>query len=284
MKALLNQFKSYLQEIDSSPETVKAYTSDTRKFAKWYSETTGTLPDMYSVGPLDIAEFKRYLMNKNQKPATINRAVISLSALFKYLDIPNPAKDIKLLQEVKAAPKSLNRKELLALIRSVRASGKIRDIAIVTLLLHTGIRVSELCALNTDDIVLRERSGTVTIRSGKGNKRRRVPLNSTVRNALNEWLDTRENNSKALFNGKGSNSLSTRAIGYLLEKYSYRAGLEKVTPHVLRHTFCKSLIDAGESLDRVATLAGHENLNTTARYTRATGKDLQRAVERLAWE
>ncbi|WP_192868153.1 site-specific integrase, partial [Calderihabitans maritimus] len=79
-------------------------------------------------------------------------------------------------------------------------------------------------------------------------------------------------------------SLSPRAIEYLLAKYAYDARLEGVTPHVLRHTFCKSLIDAGESLDRVAVLAGHSNLNTTARYTRPSDKDLQRAVERLAWE
>jgi site-specific recombinase XerD len=178
----------------------------------------------------------------------------------------------------------LGRKEFLALIRSVRASGKTRDIAIVTLFLHTGIRVSELCALNTDDVILKERSGYVIIRSGKGNKRREVPLNSTVRNALKEWLGIRGNDSKALFTGKRSNSLSTRAVGYLLEKYSFRAGLEKVTPHVLRHTFCKSLVDAGESLDRVATLAGHENLNTTARYTTPTQKDLQRSVENISWQ
>ena len=53
---------------------------------------------------------------------------------------------------------------------------------------------------------------------------------------------------------------------------------------MLRHTFCKSLVDSGESLDRVALLAGHSNLNTTARYTRASARDLERAVERLEWE
>ena len=133
-------------------------------------------------------------------------------------------------------------------------------------------------------MVIKKRSGHVIIRLGKGNNRREVPLNSTARNALKEWLDARENNSKALFTGKGSVSLSPRAVEYLIKKYSTRAGLENVTPHVLRHTFCKSLVDTGESLGRVATLAGHENLNTTAKYTKATGRDLQNAVEKLAWE
>jgi len=284
MKELLEKFRIYLLEKDSSLETIKAYISDVNKFVKWYSQTTGALPDMCSVGPLDIAEFKRHLMDRNQKPSTINRAIVSLSAFFKWLGVPNPAKEIKLLPEVKTAPQALERKELLALIRSVRASGKPRDVAIVILLLHTGLRVSELCALKLEDVAIKERSGHVIVRSGKGNKRREVPLNSTARSGLKEWLKVRENSSKALFTGRGSGSLSPRAVEYLIKKYSSRAGLEDVTPHVLRHTFCKSLVDAGESLDRVATLAGHENLNTTSKYTKATGRDLQNAVEKLAWK
>lgn len=283
MQELIEQFRTYLQEKDSSPETVKAYLSDINKFAGWYCETEGTLPDMRLVGSLDIAEFKRYLLNKNQKPATINRAIISLSALFNWLGISNPAKEIKRLPEVKTAPKSLERKELLFLIRSVRSSGKPRDIAIVTLLLHTGIRVSELCALTLDDVILKGRSGRVIVKSGKGNKRREVPLNSTARNALKEWLDKRSNVPGSSFSGKKSDSLSPRAVEQLLGKYSSMAGLEKVTPHTLRHTFCKSLIYAGESLDRVATLAGHSSLNITKRYIAPSTDDLQEAVESIAW-
>lgn len=64
MQELLEQFKIHLQEKDSSPETIKAYLSDIKKFAGWYRETEGTAPDMNTVGSLDIAEFKRYLLNK----------------------------------------------------------------------------------------------------------------------------------------------------------------------------------------------------------------------------
>lgn len=65
--------------------------------------------------------------------------------------------------------------------------------------------------------------------------------------------------------------LSPRAVEYLISKYAYEARLDYVTPHTLRHTFCKFLTDAGESLDRVAVLAGHSNLNTTAHHTRSNG-------------
>lgn len=77
--------------------------------------------------------------------------------------------------------------------------------------------------------------------------------------------------------------MASRTAERVLEKFSGMAEL-KVTPHQLRHTFCKMLLDAGESIDRVAALAGHENLNTTARYTRPSSQDLERAVEKLAWE
>lgn len=77
-----------------------------------------------------------------------------------------------------------------------------------------------------------------------------------------------------MFTSQKNGPLSPRAVEHLLTKYAYAARLEGITPHTLRHTFCKSLIDAGESLDRVAVLAGHSNLNTTARYTQPTEKDL----------
>ena len=156
----------------------------------------GGAPRYKNVGPLDLAEFKRHVLNKNQKPATINRAIIALSsfftwAIFKSYVNSNPASNIKLLPETQAAPKSLNRKEQLALMRAVQGKGKVRDIAIITLLLHTGLRVSELCSLTVNDIVLKERTGHLVVRSGKGDKRREVPLNATARSALKEWMDTR---------------------------------------------------------------------------------------------
>lgn len=287
MNDLIIQYKESLRENDLSSQTIQGYLNDLNKFIKWYQGTEGEPPGINDVGPLDLAEFKRHLLNKNQKPATINRAIIALSSFFNWA-IPkeyansNPAGNIKLLPETKAAPKSLDRREQLALMRAVQGEGKVRDIAIITLLLHTGLRVSELCSLTVNDIVLRERTGHLIIRSGKGNKRREVPLNATARSALKGWLNSRQNNTISLFNGKQSNSLSSRAVEYIVEKYAYIAKLENLSPHVLRHTFLKTLVDAGESLDRVAILAGHENLNTTAKYTRPTATDLQKSVDELS--
>jgi integrase/recombinase XerC len=290
MNEILTDFEQYLRgEKDASSATVRAYLNDLEKFFRWYLETTGETPKFDAIGALDIAEFKRYMQNRGQKPATINRALACLSTFFTWAverghAAQNPAGGVKPVPEVKPAPKALGRREQLALMRAVQKGGRVRDIAIVTLLLHAGLRVSEVCALTLDDIVLGERSGKVIIRLGKGGKRREVPLNATARKAIKDWLGVRGEAPGPLFTSQKGGFLSARAVEYLLAKYAYNAHLEKVTPHVLRHTFCKSLIDAGESLDRVAVLAGHSNLNTTARYTRPSDDDLQRAVDRLAWE
>lgn len=290
MQEILNAFEVYLRgEKDASQATVRSYLNDLKKFVRWYYETTGEAARVDAVGPLDIAEFKRHMLNQNQKPATINRALASLSVFFSWAiehgrTAQNPVSGVKPVPEARPAPKALGRREQLALMRAAQKTGRARDIALVTFLLHTGLRVSELCSLTLEDVTLRERSGVVVVRSGKGSKRREVPLNVTARKALRDWLTIRSEAPGPLFISQKGGPLSPRAVEHLLAKYAYAARLEGVTPHVLRHTFCKSLIDAGESLDRVAVLAGHSNLNTTARYTRPSGADLQKAVERLAWE
>jgi site-specific recombinase XerD len=279
----INDFLDYHRSIDTAHRSILSYQSDLRKFKRWSPDTS-----IESIGPLDIAEFKRYLQKKGQKPNTINRALVTLTLFFdwaveKGLVESNPASNVKYVKEVKTAPKSLSRREQLSFMRAVNQGRKIRDIAIATLLLHTGVRVTEMCMLDIKDIIIKERSGSVTV-LGKGNKERTVPLNATIRNALREWLIVRGYEPGPLFYSQKGGRISPRSVERLVKKYAYHARLDGVTPHILRHTFCKSLIDAGVSIDRVAVLAGHESLDTTARYTRPTQMDLQKAVEKLEWE
>lgn len=281
----IEEFKADMIARDCSINTVKSYTSDLRKFMRWYFETTGEYPVMSLVGAIDIAEYKRYLLNKEQYPATINRAIISLSAYFAWAKLPDPTKEIKSLREMRKPPRILTRTEQQALMRAAQNAGS-RDVAIITLLVHTGIRVSEAISLDIRDIYIRKRSGHLVVRHGKGNKRRVIPLNSTARNAVSEWIETRGAERGSLFPGrKGKDSrLTARAVEYMLQRLSQEARIDHVSPHMLRHTFCKSLIDAGEPLGAIALLAGHENLNTTARYTRPSKTDLEKGVQKIAWE
>gem|GEM_PF-182672 len=113
-----------------------------------------------------------------------------------------------------------------------------------------------------------EHSGYVIVRYCKGSKYRELPLNATARRTLGDYLA--KLSGEWLFPSKNG-PMTRRLAEKVIVKYARLAGVE-ATPYRLRHTFCKMLVDAGESLDRVAVLAGHENLNTTARYTWPRGK------------
>ncbi|MGB9804549.1 tyrosine-type recombinase/integrase [Desulfofundulus sp.] len=282
----LDGFIVHLKSRNCSLKTIAAYTGALRSFMRWLEDTTGSPFDPASVTPLDVADYRRYMLNRNRKPATINLHLDALSSFFSWaasngMISSDPTEGVKRISEQRGAPRWLTRQELGALMRAVQKYGIPRDRALLAILLHTGLRISEAVSLHVEDVVIRERSGWVTVREGKGGKRREVPLNVTARRIIQEWLTVHPGGDWFFPGRKGH--MTARTAEKILEKYARLAGVE-VTPHQLRHTFCKMLVDAGESLDRVAVLAGHSNLNTTARYTRPGMQDLEKAVEKLSWE
>jgi integrase/recombinase XerC len=154
-----------------------------------------------------------------------------------------------------------------------------RNQATVMTLLHTGLRVSELCALT-----LHLRSGKLVIHRGKGMKYREVPLSAPVREALATWLKYRAglvgSDVKAMFVTKYREGIYPDAVQLLLQELSQDVGIH-LTHHTLRHTFGKSLVDAGVNLGQVAALMGHTSLETTRIYTTPTEQDLAAAVKKL---
>lgn len=282
---ILASFENYLLGRGLAPGTAAIYLGHLHRFFSWVKDTCGE-PDPAAVTSLDVADYRRHLQNKNRKPSTVNNALDAIGSFFSWakkagLIQADPTEGVKRLPEEKPAPKWLSRKELGALIRAVQKYGNKKEQALVILLLHAGLRVSEAVSLKATDVVIKERSGHVVVRQGKGSKYREVPLNATARHVLGEYMATVQGDW--LFPGRNGGHLTARAAQKALEKYGRLAGVE-VTPHRLRHTFCKMLVDAGESLDRVAVLAGHGNLNVTARYTKPGKADLEAAVEKIAWE
>ena len=268
--ALLEAFKRYLHSEDISTNTISAYFSDVTHFMNWYIQSFQEF-DIDVVTPTDIREYREYLQERVPPiaPSTINRRLAALRRFFTWareqqLTAKQPTERIRNVESTLHGPKSLNRKQWNRLQRSVeQAKGNqgIRDRCIVLLLYHTGLRAGELAAVRLDDLTLGDRSGLLSVRRGKGNKARRVPLNAEARVAIRDYLLVRPvGEVQHLFVGQRDEPLSAHAIYDVVIKYSRLAGLEEVTPHTLRHTFARTLVAAGTPISDVADLLGHSSL------------------------
>ncbi len=158
------------------------------------------------------------MLNATQrKPAGVNRATSSIAAFCDWaqesgLIHESPASHIPQAAQVKTPPKALTDKELNRLFRTVHQSGHKRDIAIVELVVGTGLRIGEVAALTVADIEMSDRKGLLTVRHGKGGKYRQVPLNKDVREAFHDYLRERPDDAQALFLSQKGGGLASNAI------------------------------------------------------------------------
>jgi integrase/recombinase XerC len=198
-------------------------------------------------------------------------------------------RDIRPVRTVRdRRPAGLTDPEIYALLRAAGASRHglaPRNYALVQLMVQTGARVGEVAALRVDDIILNDRSGSVRIRQGKGIKAREVPLNATARRALRTYLETRPSATKAepLFLSTRAAAMPVRSIQAVITSLARRARLTRipVSAHTLRHTFALGYLrDNPGKLVELASLLGHESLDTTAVYTRPSREDLAADLER----
>lgn len=287
--ALVDAFLDSRRERSASPKTVTAYGGDLAIFSRWYAAHQGLAPAPDRVTAIDLAGYRNWLAGRN-RPATANRRLSTVHSMFTWAAshglVPrNPAEHLRRLPSVVLGPRALERQQLDALVDAAGRRSR-RDAVLILVLAQTGLRISEALGLTWASVALARDTGTVTVRRGKGDKYREVPLNATARRALTVWRDLQRPQSalagSPVFPAPSGHPLAIRSAEDALARHSRAAGIDPVvTPHTLRHTFCKALVDAGESLDRVAALAGHARLDTTARYTRPTRADLERAVGRL---
>lgn len=225
------------------------------------------------------------------KKKTQNFYMIALRAFLKYM----AKRDIKSLQPekielAKVPERSLDlittaeldrlmKAPMVAFEKEKNQDKKIkylRDAAILELLFSTGLRVSELCALNNDIDLTRDE---LSVR-GKGEKIRVVFLSDTAKKAIKTYLAARKDMEEALFvegrNSKVLHRISPRDVQLHIKSYAARAGItSKVTPHVLRHVFATDLLENGADLRSVQALLGHANIQTTQVYTHVTDRHLR---------
>lgn len=300
----LCQFTEYLKSRDRSTRTISGYAIDIRCFVRWLETQHGEAYRLTDWQPEDIKRYREYLTNeKKSKATTSNRNLAAICAYGEWAEQAhrierNPARHIRSVAIDPLAPKWLDKDQRNTLLKAVRNDLaavdnkkdyprmkvlRMRDATAVIVLLGAGLRVGELCALRLGDVQISERKGSLTVRNGKGLKQRTVPLNKDVRDQLEAWLMDRPPDVEHdyVFTGQRGGPMKKRSVLRALSRLAKKAGLDGVTPHTLRHSFARSLVDAGEPLENVAALLGHSSINTTRIYTVPGEIDLERAVEKL---
>ena len=278
------RFETYLIAANRSPRTVRAYLADVRQFINWFHENS-VLRRVEHLKKLDVVEFLEYLAEEGLTGTTRARKLVSLRVFFGFVEAEghltkNPTSGIKMPVKEKTQAAVLLQTEYRAMLHA--ASDHIRNTAIMQILLQTGIRVSELCALRLEDIDLDGRR--LRVRQGKGKKDREIPLETNAIEALSAYLTIRPDaETEIVLLSKSERSLDQRSVRYIIKRLAKKAGIKRpVSPHTLRHIFSAHKANKGWSVIQLQHMLGHENLETTYRYLHLVNPSLQDLMEKTS--
>ncbi len=283
--ASLSAFLAHLRGLGRAVNTLAAYRHDLVDFLSFAAEQGAS--SVTDLAPTYASSWLATLADQGIVVSSRARKLNALHTFAKFLVLTNRInRDFTLGLDApkvdQKEPRVLSKTEVKAL-QGVCASDE-RDAAMVETLLQTGLRVGELIALILDDVVWGSGQDTMSymvVRHGKGNKMRRVPLNSRGERALKRWLKVRpKGGHPQLFlskrQGKPLYSADVRAM---LRKYYAKANIKGATVHTLRHTFCTHHAAAGTNLVVIQRAAGHASLTTTQRYLHLVDRMMEDALE-----
>ena len=252
---LIINFCHWLKEQKKSPSTISTYKRELEKYQEWLRKKNC---DINHLTKGDIQSYILFLEQQQKSLATIDKTIGSIRTFAKFLEKPELTFGI-ITKPVEKNDhiETLSAHEYSLLLNKVKEDGELRNIAIVYVLLHTGIRVSELCRLNRSDVDFIKNELIVQ----KNEQERLIPLSTDTRVHLQNYL--RSHTSKdAIFITNAGDRVTERAVQYMLKKY-------QVNPNKLRHTFCQKLVDSNIDIEVVSRLAGHRDLNVTKRYVKS---------------
>lgn len=280
MRPLLTAFHDYLfVERNASPHTVTAYCDDMEHFQGWLVQLIGS--DRIDLDAIDRNTLRMYLGSLSDaglSKRSIARKVASLRAFFSFCVKrghlhKNPATQLKPIKIEKKLPVFADVESIEAMMKlpNRETSQGLRDLAILELFYSTGMRLSELVGLNVRNINFHERSVRIM---GKRRKMRVLPFGRPAESALKQYLAMGREKAKdmeAVFLNKDGNRISTRAVTEIVKKFLGAVSeKEKISPHVLRHSFATHILERGADLQAIRELLGHVSLSTTQIYTHVT--------------
>jgi site-specific recombinase XerD len=270
-----------------SAQTRRTYASKVRQYLVWLAGAEVDGDPLEAVDGRDwaVRDYRGYLQSVlKRSPATINNALAAVDDFYSRRGL-GPAR-AKRAELPAAAPRALTGKAQIRYLRAVQACGSARDRALALVPFYAGTRIAETVALDLDDVRLSARKGVLRV-VGKGERLREIPIHPQLRTALTDWLDERRRwpeagESEALFLNRRGGRLSARGAHEVITGIARRAGLDdRVTAHVLRHSFATTLVRGGTDLVIAAELLGHARLETTRAYTRPSAEDRRKAVALL---
>ena len=269
-----------------SDNTIRAYERDLGSLLAMAKERSITTWSAFS--PQSARLFPARLHQKGLSGKSIQRTLSACRKFFSYLvkikavEL-NPFEGVTAPKSARKLPDTLSVDEVSALFSGQdKSHAETRDRAILELLYSSGMRLSELAALNVDDPDFRESRIVVT---GKGNKQRIVTIGRMAARALEHWLGVRcemaANDEDALFVNERGGRLSPRGIQYRLDLWARKRGLgRRLHPHMLRHSFASHILESSGDLRAVQEMLGHSDISTTQIYTHLDFQHLARVHDK----
>ncbi len=281
-------FLSYLESIKQySPNTIKSYERDLLCLSSFLSSE---YKSWKLVNEHEIRTFINSERRRGLSPRSIQRLLSSCRTFFEYLLNEglikiSPAQNISSPKLAQLLPKAMDADLVQRLLDfKPRGMTEIRDKALAELLYSSGLRLSEICRLNLNDLDLKERTCIVV---GKGNKTRIVPVGRKAIQAIRVWLQhrsdlttTKKTNTEAVFLNNKGKRISPRSVQLRLEKLCQLRGIPGINPHMLRHSFASHVLESSGDLRAVQEMLGHSDIGTTQIYTKLDFQHLAKVYDK----
>jgi integrase/recombinase XerC len=282
-------YLSYLESVKQySQHTLNGYKRDLQKLSNYLSDQE--IDKWKLVKEHDLRTFVNSERRRGLSPRSIQRILSSCRTFFEFLLTEgqiklSPAQNISSPKLAQLLPKAMDA-DLVQKLLDFKAKGmiEVRDKALAELLYSSGLRLSEICKLNMEDLDTQERTCVV---SGKGNKTRIVPVGKKAIQAIRDWFmyrselkQSKATSTNAIFLNNKGNRISPRSIQLRLEKLCLMRGLPGINPHMLRHSFASHVLESSGDLRAVQEMLGHSDIGTTQIYTKLDFQHLSKVYDK----
>ena len=290
MIPMLDDWVSYLTvERNLSENTVSAYERDLSGYLKFVNATTPL--NLEKLSPSDVTGYLKNLHDKKISARSLRRKLSSIRMFYRYLVQhghckKDPTENIEIPAIGRTLPRVLSGRHIEELLSQPDAGSRegARDLTMMALLYATGMRVSELVKIKVADVNL---TAGFILTMGKGSKERLIPIGETAIGRLTDYLKNvrakflKKNNPPEMFLTRLGKAMTRQMFWQIIGRYAKSAGIsQKISPHMLRHSFATHMLEGGADLRSVQAMLGHESLATTQIYTHVQDKERLARVHR----